>query len=191
MGSSQATHTILRTGDAPFTFTGELLARAGGPPDDRRHRSYELAIYRSAAGSYVAVVHFATTWRGEMNHTAAYVGADSAAIVAALKQHQPTPPRIGFPPGPKHEHQNAMLRSDLAAQYAHAVGELLFKAQISADLPAPIEVAKRVDELQVKIMHSRAALALDDLLRIVAPRDLITGPREREIENIRDQLLGG
>ena len=60
-------HTIKRTGLPPIVFTGEQITSASNQygPNGHRNRWYEIEIYRTKGGRYVASVNYYTQWQGE------------------------------------------------------------------------------------------------------------------------------
>ena len=66
-------HTIKRTGLPPIVFTGERISSASNRygPNGHRNRWFEVRIYRTKGGKYVALFYGYTQWQGESDHLTA------------------------------------------------------------------------------------------------------------------------
>ena len=123
-------YTLPRTGDSPLTFRGDLIAEADsqarqGPAETRW---YELAVYRTAGGSYVVAVGFRSRWQGEQGRNTARVFATPAEVRAYLRDYDPCDPDCwtGIPPGVHDaDRRNAMTRSAVAGAFRGAVSRVL------------------------------------------------------------------
>ena len=84
--------TLLRTGDWPLEFEGELLKRVSTQlrvlaptPAGPRARWHELELYRRTAGGFVAVVIYRSTWPDELAQLQAEVCPDLATVATWLR----------------------------------------------------------------------------------------------------------
>ena len=123
-------YTLPRTGDSPLTFRGDLIAEADsqarqGPAETRW---YELAVYRTAGGSYVVAVGFRSRWQGEQGRNTARVFATPAEVRAYLRDYDPCDPALwaGIPPGVHAaDRRNTMTGNAIAGAYRAAVSRVL------------------------------------------------------------------
>lgn len=123
-------YTLPRTGDSPLTFRGDLIAEADsqarqGPAESRW---YEIALYRTAGGSYVVAVGFRSRWQGEQDRNTARVFATPAEVRAYLRDYDPCDPELwaGIPPGVHDaDRRNALTRSAVAGAFRGAVSRVL------------------------------------------------------------------
>lgn len=120
-------YTLRRSGQAPLTFRGELIAssdgeRQGGKEHTRWH---ELAIYRTAGGKYVAVISFRTKWQGELDHDEAEPLATPEEVARYFRVWRPTQFVAGFPEGQHYAARQEKLLADIANRYYEQVSELL------------------------------------------------------------------
>lgn len=120
-----SSHTLSRTGDRPLTFSGELLSEADSQTHQGpcQNRWWELALYRSESGKFVAHIHYKTQWQGEHNTDTVLHADDAADLAAQIKAHNFLGGCYGFPRG--HDDRQTQLINSLTACWQKAVGELL------------------------------------------------------------------
>lgn len=120
-------HTLPRTGDAPVTFSGQLLAESEGRMQSGRdhNRYHDVALYRTDGGSVVVSISYRTIWEGEQDRHTVEVADSAAAAVAILREYDPTEPVMGFPPGIAYAEKQARLLRDIETRYDAQVSELL------------------------------------------------------------------
>jgi hypothetical protein len=119
--------TLPRTGQAPLTFSGELLAdtdgeRQGGKEQNRWH---ELAVYRTAGGKYVIAIRYRTRWQGELDHDTAQIVAAPAGVATELMAYDPCAAVQGFPAGAGYADRQERLLLDIRRRYDAQVSEIL------------------------------------------------------------------
>lgn len=124
------TFTLPRTGDLPLRFEGEFLAESSshrhqGPGQNRWH---ELAIYRTAAGTYVLAITYRSCWQGEDDHHWVEHAGSIPAVRDALVGYPVVPPGIGYPPGPAYAEKQARMVEDLRRRYDQAMSALFQEA---------------------------------------------------------------
>lgn len=132
MTANQAapTITINRTGNAPLAFAGRLIAEVSSQAPDGannhlRNRWHDLAVYRTAAGRYVASVTYRTRWQGEIEHTSA-ADLDTPGDVATwLRAYCPTDHVTGYPLGAAYDAKRRRLHQELTLGYDDALTRLL------------------------------------------------------------------
>lgn len=66
-------HTIKRTGLPPVVFYGKEIASANNHigPNGPRNRWFQVEIYQTKGGRYVASFFYYTQWQGESDHVTA------------------------------------------------------------------------------------------------------------------------
>ena len=122
------TYTLSRTGHRPLTFTGEKLAEADNyNPTRNLDRYFELAVYRTRSGRYVVSIALRAECRGEGDIMTVVYSEDPAEIERALRDYDPCPPGIGFPPGESFVAKQDRLREDMRRKYDGLVTELFAK----------------------------------------------------------------
>ena len=84
--STMEKHTINRTGLPPIVFTGEQIASADNAIGHNGHanRWFEVRIYRTKGGRYVASFGRFTQWQGESNHCTAASFVTAAEVIEWL-----------------------------------------------------------------------------------------------------------
>ena len=125
-----ATYTLPRTGDAPLTFQGELVARSSAQqqptkrdlPLERRY--HVLAIYRTLKQQHVGHITYVTTWQGELGDALAVVGTLDE-VVAWFRDYDPTGPVAGFPAGRGFADRQQRLLEAIELGYDSALSTLL------------------------------------------------------------------
>lgn len=120
--------TLPRTGDAPVTFEGELVAEQPARFTDDRQRHHKLAVYRTRDGSLVLHIHYQTDWKGEEpdDVVGVWQGPRAAHDLAQyLRDYDPTCRVAGYPPGPGFREKQERLLFDIAHRYEAQVGRLL------------------------------------------------------------------
>lgn len=120
------TYTLTRTGDTPLRFRGEQIAAVSSRiiNGQERNRWFDLALYRTAGGAYVAAVAFRSQWQGEHDDERAAVCETAAAVRDELTVRDPIPPGIGYPAGAAYQEKQARLYSTLRRDYEALVSEL-------------------------------------------------------------------
>jgi len=96
MGDDVGTIIIRRTGQAPLRIRGEELARSASSSNNASPsysgsvgRSQEVAVYRTAAGKYVAAITNLTSWQGEHDAYDAAVFSGVKPCVEYLRDRVP------------------------------------------------------------------------------------------------------
>jgi EXLDI family protein len=106
-------YSFTRTGASPLVFHGELLAEAdsrqtAGRENNRWHR---LAVYRTAAGTYVVSAAYHTQWQGEQERHWAAPASDGRSVETILleigAESQSLP--IGYPAGDGYADRQARM----------------------------------------------------------------------------------
>jgi hypothetical protein len=120
------TYTLSRTGDAPVSFEGDLLAEAGGHwlAGRELNRWHSLAIYDIANG-FVLSISYHTRWQGETDCDLVFVCNTPTEVKQKIREYNPVPVGIGYPPADQYRERQSRLETDLRRQYAAAVTELL------------------------------------------------------------------
>lgn len=120
-------HTLPRTGDAPVTFSGSLLAESDGRMQSGRdhNRYHNIALYRTDGGSYVVSISYRTMWEGEQDQHTVETRGSAAEAVEVLREYDPTDSVMGFPPGAAYAEKQARLLRDIETRYDAQVSELL------------------------------------------------------------------
>lgn len=124
-------YTLKRSGAAPLSFTGELIAEALGNRDKRWH---DLRLYRTCGGSYVAQVEYRTNWEGEIETSAVEVSESPEAIEDFFRGYDPTASVLGYPPGAQMQAKQDRLLRDLRLRYDDQVSEILSAEKIFAEI---------------------------------------------------------
>lgn len=119
--------TLTRSGDAPLTFSGELLAESDGQWHTGReqNRYHSLGIYKTDAGRYVVGVSYSTSWQGEVGRYVAHVAATPAELANWLRNFDPTAHVGGFPPGDAYAEKQRRLLADIRVRWESQVSEVL------------------------------------------------------------------
>lgn len=117
--------TLPRTGDRPLTFTGKLLSEASSHKHNGpcQNRYWELALYRTESGKFVAHIHYKTQWQGENDTDTVLHAEDATDLAAQIKSHNFLSGCYGFPRG--HEDRQRQLEASLTACWQQAISELL------------------------------------------------------------------
>ena len=102
---------LTRTGDAPLSFSGRILADVSGKRlgDGDASRWHDLAIYETAGGQYVVAIAYRTTWKGERGRDTLAVVVDRNELRDALKRYEPAVAVQGLPPGSQFTERQARL----------------------------------------------------------------------------------
>jgi hypothetical protein len=129
---------VLRTGQPPLRFAGELAAEASskehqGPLQNRWH---EIAVYRTAGGKLVASVVFRTIWQGEHDaHWARLAERDKALIDDLQNDYDPTAGWTGHPTGAMDaERKNALLREAIVGGYQRCLTAVFEKLNLAEEV---------------------------------------------------------
>ena len=133
-----------RTGQAPLTFEGRLLAEHIGDPgglSKRRpidlrlrvrhkdHRRFEVAVYQRTSGGYVLAVRYRSSYAAEAPHDWAMTCTTPADLVAALVgdvAYDPMGCVLGYPKGmPHYDQKQARLAEEVRRKFSAQVAEVL------------------------------------------------------------------
>lgn len=115
-----------RTGDAPLTFEGELIAESDGKfaAGKEQNRWHDIRLYKTAGGNYVLAVEFHTQWQGELPFFFA-TQTSPEGIVEELRMFDPCSPVMGFPPGPQYSDRQQNLMDWIEKRFRNQVSEIL------------------------------------------------------------------
>jgi len=131
---------LLRTGQAPLQFAGELLAESKGKwhKGQDQNRYHDLSIYRTAAGTYVVGVAYRTCWQGEDDWDFADTTTAAASVERLLRDaiELSLGRAIGYPPSPAYGDRQARMLASLRERY---------EGQVSAVLEQHDDFAQRID----------------------------------------------
>lgn len=123
---------LTRTGDAPLTFSGRILADVSGKRlgEGDVTRWHDLAIYETAAGQYVVAIAYRTTWKGEMARDTLAVVIDRNELRDALKRYDPVAHVRGVPPGPQLAEKQARLAAMMRQQWDGLIAMALTEVDV-------------------------------------------------------------
>lgn len=116
---------LKRTGDAPVCFLGEVIAAKYSAIADRKQT---ITIYRVVQNRFAVSVDYSTKWPSEHDRHTVVVCKTSDEARKFLRDHDPVPPNIGYPPGEKYAERQSRLIADLRGAYARLVSEVLESA---------------------------------------------------------------
>lgn len=118
--------TLPRTGNQPLRFRGQVLAEGTSRrPDQKDTRWHGAVVYRTAAGKFVVLARFRTRWEGEQDDDRAEVVEAPEGVVRTLREYDPVPEGIGYPPGDSFAEKQRRMEADLRARWAALVGRVL------------------------------------------------------------------
>ena len=119
--------TLPRSGQAPLTFNGELIASSEGQQLAGRDRArwHDLAIYRTTDNRYVVGVSYQTIWQGEIGYDIAEVAENPAAVLRVFRSYNPIVKVWGYPPGPNYADRQKALLAELVLAYESQVSIVL------------------------------------------------------------------
>lgn len=126
-------YTLNRTGNAPLTFTGELIGIGGTRPasvTSTKLRWHELTLYKSRGGQLVAHIKFRTEQPTESAFDTVELAGDADSLREALDHYEPVDFLDGYPEGDKWASRQERLLTRISDQYLAAVSELLTNAGI-------------------------------------------------------------
>lgn len=126
--SNDAEFRLDRTGDRPVAFSGRRLASIAGNTHVGRevNRWYDIDMYQTASGKFIANVRFETQWRGEPPHSEVFVADNATAVSDWLTGgFDPLSVLRGFPPGEKYAERQQALEADMLQLFEHRVSQLL------------------------------------------------------------------
>lgn len=149
-----------RSGLPPLRFRGEKIAFSDGSPAAGRERSrwHELAVYRAAAGGYVAAVRYRTAWDGEQDRRDAYAAATPGELARLLAAHDPCAAVAGYPAGGQFADKQARLLADVRARYEAQVSEVLAGPEFHEEIDmAPPRSFRLGEDAQAALGRLQAA----------------------------------
>lgn len=122
-------YTIQRTGDTPLIFSGKTVCGISGDYVNGKqlNRWFDLQLYSTTDGLYVASVIYQTRWQGETDRSDAHCGSASE-VAAWLTEYDPQNCVEGYPTGEAYRERQERLMRTICDHYEHRVGELLVEA---------------------------------------------------------------
>ena len=122
---------VLRTGDAPLEFDGEILADVGGKlfRGKERNRWHEFTLYR-AGDKLVLSIRYRTQWEGEAEWAEVHICASNDEVLAVLRGFDPAEKLQGYPPHEAFAAKQARLIEDLRATCENLISDLMEAANI-------------------------------------------------------------
>lgn len=123
-------YTLNRTGQRPVKFTGELITESQGKPAEPQRardkaRNYDIRIYKTARGTYLAAITYNTDWDDEEHREDVLQCNTPAEVADCLEKYDPTQNVVGFPPGQQFAAKQQRLLAALRAQFQRQVMEVL------------------------------------------------------------------
>ena len=108
------TYTLPRTGRAPIRFNGHQIAERITPEGKRQHA---ITIYKSQAGSLIAIVQYLTDWPRETGRDTVFIEQAWPALVEQLASYRAGDDVTGFPAGEQFRQQEAITRREIQDNY--------------------------------------------------------------------------
>lgn len=123
-------YVLIRTGDAPVNFTGEVVAESAGKfvAGKEQNRWHDLRLYKTEGGNFVLEIIYNTQWKGEVGYHFVYK-VDRDWVVRQLKNYDPVSVVQGFPRSPQYAERQANLERWIKQRYDVQVGELLAETE--------------------------------------------------------------
>lgn len=123
-------YLLKRTGNVPLSFEGELLSSQEGPwHRGREHRRFfDLRVYRTMGGKYIAERNFRTSWTGESESHSVEVFSDLDKVGDFFRLWRPdyqSLPHVGYPSGKQFQEKQARLFAGLTKSYEERLTALL------------------------------------------------------------------
>lgn len=118
---------VLRTGNAPLKFRGELVAEVSSRrvAGAERNRWHEIAVYRTEKSKWVVWVAYRTLWQGEQPHDWADVVATPAGIIELLRvEYDPAEYVKGYPASDIYAAKQARLLAQIREDYVALISEV-------------------------------------------------------------------
>lgn len=123
---------VSRDNDSPLRFRGITLAKGDSKWPGKRgdpERWHEATIYLTSGGAYVVSAALRTVWRGEMDACYAWVCDSPNSVIRTLRECDPIPSGIGYPPGDHYSQKQQRLVDDLRGRWGRLIGQLLAKCR--------------------------------------------------------------
>jgi len=118
---------LMRTGEPPLKFRGEVLASADGRWQNGKdqNRWHEITVYRTPGGNHVLEVVYHTLWQGESDHHHVVVTETLQGAISNLKAYDALEHLIGFPPHPQFTEKQARLEESIRQRWQSLMSEVL------------------------------------------------------------------
>ena len=118
--------TLNRTGGTPVTFEGKLLARGQSyHPDEKLDRGYDLEVYLTQEGRWVARIGFQTRWKTEAATSRCLIAESAPELAAALSSYNPLQDVVGYPKGAQFDGKQKHLTVTLRLKWTSLLGSVL------------------------------------------------------------------
>jgi|AACY02.16.fsa_nt_gi hypothetical protein len=118
-------YTVIRTGEMPLQFEGELLWEETSKERPEDSRWHELRLYRTENGKYVVEILSVSTYRHEGQTSSANV---FDTLKAACREFLDFPPFCcfkGYPPWSDRQEDQAKLEDWVCRRYREAASRLV------------------------------------------------------------------
>lgn len=108
-------HTLERTGQAPFVFTGEQVAHTSGRhlSGKEANRYHEIALYQTKGGNWILQIQWSTHWQGEVGASYASQLASPVEVRDHLEAHNPLQDLQGYPPTQHYRQKQERLEDNV------------------------------------------------------------------------------
>lgn len=118
--------TLQRTGQAPLTFTGELIAENSGHRwwNREHNRWHTLSLYQ-AGNKYVLAIGYCTQWQGEADRDSVFVLDTPDQVSAALRDYEPAKDVGGYPAGEAYRERQEKLIDSITRMFQSQASEIL------------------------------------------------------------------
>lgn len=122
-------HTLERTGQAPFVFTGEQIAHVSGQylSGAEANRYHEIGLYQTSGGNWILHIQWHTHWQGEVGASYALKLANPVEIRDALDAFNPLQDLQGFPPTKHYEDKQQRLEDNVVRLWDQTVSSFYRK----------------------------------------------------------------
>lgn len=184
------TYTLSRSGRAPLTFTGELLAESDGErcAGKEQNRWHDLAVYRTTGGKYIVAIQYRTRWEGELSRDKVEISETAVAVACHLEEYNPTAAVRGFPAGDAYAERQARLLADIRQRYEAQVSEILgAMPEAAEDADSPTALARRATNPHLHMLFDHYCRA-DAMSRAEGESEEMRAHAGREAERLQHEL---
>lgn len=122
---------IARDGLPPLSFAGKVIAQP--VVESVGKRFYFVTFFERDDGMFVLGIRFESDWNKEFPCQWAFIGKDSLDFTLQLRDFNPVPPAVGYPPDERYAWKQQQLEYQLKNAFNAALSQAYFDSNLVSE----------------------------------------------------------